>query len=92
MLEGVLNRIFPTAEIVNSSSSIKHSGDFMLKREGKGVVLIENKNYDLAVQKEGVEKFLRDVKTQKCNGLFLSQYSGIQYKPNFLLKSRVLVF
>jgi hypothetical protein len=95
MLEGILNRIYPTAEIINSSSSIKHSGDFMLKREGKGVVLIENKNYDLAVQKEGVEKFLRDVKTQKCNGLFLSQYSGIQYKPNFFIEiegSCVLIY
>ena len=95
MLEGILNRIYPTAEVVNSSSSIKHSGDFMLKREGKGVVLIENKNYDLAVQKEGVEKFLRDVKTQKCNGLFLSQYSGIQYKPNFFIEiegSCVLIY
>ena len=95
MLEGILNRIYPTAEVVNSSSSIKHCGDFMLRREGKGVVLIENKNYDLAVQKEGVEKFLRDVKTQKCNGLFLSQYSGIQYKPNFFIEiegSCVLIY
>jgi hypothetical protein len=67
----------------------------MLKREGKHQILIENKNYDLAVQKEGVEKFLRDVKTQKCNGLFLSQHSGIQYKPNFFIEiegSCVLIY
>ena len=95
MLEGILNKIYPTAEVVNSSSSQKQCGDFMLKREGKGMVLIENKNYDLAVQKEGVEKFLRDVKIQKCNGLFLSQHSGIQYKPNFFIEiegSCVLIY
>jgi hypothetical protein len=58
MLEVVLNKIFPTSEVINSSSSLKMSGDFMLKREGRLPILIENKNYDLAIQKEGVEKFL----------------------------------
>lgn len=86
LLEVVLNKIFPTAEVVNSSSSLKMSGDFMLKREGKQTILIENKNYDLAIQKEGVEKFLRDIRFNKCNGLFLSQNSGIQYKPNFFIE------
>lgn len=31
MLELVLNKMFPTAEVVNSSSSLKLSGDFILK-------------------------------------------------------------
>lgn len=86
MLELVLNKIFPTAEVVNSSSSLKMSGDFMLKREDKKPILIENKNYDLAIQKEGVEKFLRDIRFNKCNGIFMSQHSGIQYKPNFFIE------
>ena len=86
MLELVLNKLFPTSEVVNSSSSLKMSGDFMLKREGKQPILIENKNYDLAIQKEGVEKFLRDIRFNKCNGIFMSQYSGIQYKPNFFIE------
>lgn len=86
MLELILNKMYPTAEVVNSSSSLKLSGDFILKREGKQQILIENKNYDLAIQKEGVEKFLRDIRAQKCNGIFLSQYSGIQYKPNFFIE------
>ena len=85
-LELVLNKIYPSAEVINSSSSLKLSGDFILKREGKQQILIENKNYDLAVQKEGVEKFLRDIRAQKCNGIFMSQHSGIQYKPNFFIE------
>lgn len=85
-LELVLNKLYPTAEVVNSSSSLKLAGDFILKREGKQQILIENKNYDLAVQKEGVEKFLRDIRAQKCNGIFMSQHSGIQYKPNFFIE------
>ena len=86
MLELVLNKMYPTAEVVNSSSSLKLAGDFILKREGKMAILIENKNYDLAIQKEGVEKFLRDIRAQKCNGIFMSQHSGIQYKPNFFIE------
>jgi hypothetical protein len=50
MLESILNKMYPTAEIVNSSSSLKLAGDFILKREGKSHILIENKNYDLAIQ------------------------------------------
>jgi hypothetical protein len=86
MLEVILNKIYPTAEIVNSSSSLKLAGDFLLKRENKPQILIENKNYDLAIQKEGVEKFIRDIRAQKCNGIFMSQHSGIQYKPNFFIE------
>ena len=95
MLELTLNKMYPTGEIVNSSSSLKLAGDFILKREGKKSILIENKNYDLAIQKEGVEKFLRDIRAQKCNGIFLSQHSGIQYKPNFFIEiedNNVLIY
>jgi len=95
MLELTLNKMYPTGEIINSSSSLKHAGDFLLKREGKKQILIENKNYDLAIQKEGVEKFLRDIRAQKCNGIFMSQHSGIQYKPNFFIEiedNNVLIY
>jgi len=86
VLEGVLCKMFPSDEVINTSSTMKLAGDFMLKREGKLQILIENKNYDLNVQKEGVEKFLRDIRAQKCNGIFMSQHSGIQYKPNYFIE------
>ena len=72
--------------MINSSSSMKAAGDFLLKRDGKGTILVENKNYDLAIQKDEISKFLRDVKAQKCHGIFLSQHSGIQYKPNYFIE------
>ena len=63
MLELTLNKMFPTGEVVNSSSSLKLAGDFLLRRENKQQILIENKNYDLAIQKEGVEKFFKRYKS-----------------------------
>jgi len=86
MLEGVLCKLFPSDEIINTSSTMKLAGDFLLKREGRPPILIENKNYDMNIQKEGVEKFIRDIRAQKCNGIFMSQHSGIQYKPNYFIE------
>ena len=94
MLEGLLNKLYPMASVVNTSTN-KATGDFMLRRNGMANVLIENKNYEGNVSNEEVKKFLRDIKEQNCNGLFLSQFSGIVSKPNFFIEiheGNVLVY
>ena len=94
MLEGILNKMYPSSEVLDTRSC-KECGDYMLKREGKVPILIENKNYDLNVNIDEIKKFLRDIKTQKCSGIFLSQYSGIVSKPNFFIEihdSNVLIY
>jgi len=85
MLQKTLQKIFPMDEIVDSRA-MKECGDFLLKRIGKKNVLIENKNYDLSISYDETKKFLRDVQTQKCNGVLMSQYSGIIGKPNFFIE------
>jgi hypothetical protein len=55
----------------------------MLKRKNKPTILIENKNWSKNVVQEEVKKFIRDVETQNCCGLFLSQNFGIANKDNF---------
>ena len=94
MLGSVLNKMYPSSEVTDTRS-MKECGDYMLKREGKLPILIENKNYDTNVNIDEIKKFLRDIKTQKCSGIFLSQYSGIVSKPNFFIEihdSNVLVY
>jgi len=94
MLEGVMNKMYPSSEIVDTRA-LKECGDFMLKREGKLPILIENKNYDLNVNIDEIKKFLRDINSQKCSGIFMSQYSGIVSKPNFFIEihdSNVLIY
>jgi hypothetical protein len=81
MLGNVLNKMFPTAEVLNTTA-LKASGDFLLKRSGKQTILIENKNYEINVNLDEIKKFLRDVNEQKMNGIMMSQYSGIVSKPN----------
>ena len=81
MLGNVLNKMYPTAEVLNTTA-LKASGDFLLKREGKQTILIENKNYEINVNLDEIKKFLRDVNEQKMHGIMMSQYSGIVSKPN----------
>ena len=57
MLEGVLNSAYPSAEIVNTSG-LKASGDFMLKRESKPTIMVENKDYKSNVNADEVKKLL----------------------------------
>lgn len=94
MLESLLNKLYPMAHVVNTSTT-KATGDFILRRNGMGNIMIENKNYEGNVSNEEVKKFLRDIKEQNCNGLFLSQFSGIVNKPNYFIEiheGNVLVY
>lgn len=81
-LESVLNQIFPSSEIIKTTS-VKAAGDFRINRENKSSLIIETKDYDRNVTLDEVKKFMRDIEEQKCNGVFLSQNSGITSKQNF---------
>jgi hypothetical protein len=83
MLFSILQTLYPSA-IVDSVGTVKESGDVMLERRDKPRILIENKDYNRSVPTEEVNKFIRDIETQKgCCGLFLSQSSGICGKESF---------
>jgi hypothetical protein len=81
MLGNVLNKMYPTAEVINTTA-LKASGDFILKRTDKETILLENKNYEANVNLDEIKKFLRDVNEQKTHAIMMSQYSGIVSKPN----------
>ena len=94
MLGNILNKMYPTAEVLNPTS-LKASGDFLLKRTGKQTILIENKNYEINVNLDEIKKFLRDVNEQKMHGIMMSQYSGIVSKPNGFIEindGKVLIY
>jgi len=84
-LEWVLNRCFPSADIINTSK-FTASCDFRVVRENKPTILFENKEYSRNVKRDEVEKFIRDIREQKCSGIFLSNSSGITCKENFQIE------
>lgn len=61
------------------------SCDLRLTRKDKRLptILFENKDYSATVNTEEVEKFERDLKLQRCHGMFISQNSPIAFKNNF---------
>lgn len=81
-LETVLNQLYPTGEIKNTTG-VKASCDFRVNRTNLPTILFETKNYDRNVTLDEVKKFIRDIDEQGSHGIFLSQHSGITSKQNF---------
>jgi len=82
LLFSILNDIYPCAEITDVGKT-KETGDIMLVRKNKQTILVENKDWTKSIVNTEVAKFVRDVQTQKCNGLFLSQNTSVCLKENF---------
>jgi hypothetical protein len=94
MLETVLNKLYPTADIANTTAT-KASGDFIMKRDDRPTIMFENKNYERNVNLDEVKKFLRDVTDVQCSGVMMSQFSGIASKPNGFIEvhdTNVLIY
>jgi hypothetical protein len=85
-LSCILNKMYATAEIINTSGT-RASGDFIMKRDGKSNIMFENKDYDRNVNPEEIKKFIRDIEEQNCHGIFLSQHTGITSKPNYHIET-----
>jgi len=83
-LFSLLQKIVPQDFLVNCSTEAC-SCDIRLTRKDRRLpnILFENKDYTSSVTTEQVEKFERDLKIQRCHGIFVSQNSPIVYKDNF---------
>lgn len=93
-LEPILSSILPDAEIKNTSKD-KESGDFIIKRNNNPTILIDTKDYKTNIPKEEIVKIIRDIDKHKCNGILISQNSGITFKDDFEINihnNYVLIF
>jgi hypothetical protein len=77
-LVALLSDMLESAEILHASTALGgHTGDVHIKRVGKPLILVENKEYARNVPEAEVTKFIRDVRQTQCHGIFISQTSGI---------------
>ena len=86
-LEPLLNICFPDAEIENTTGKTGQ-GDFIIRRNMTTnviatKVMVENKCYTNNVPAAEVEKFIGDIESNNCHGVFFSQNSGISTKRHF---------
>ena len=86
-LEGVLNGMFPSAGVYNTTGETA-ACDFRLERLNAPIILVETKAYDRNVSIDEVKKFIRDIDVQKQHGIFLSQKTGITSKQNYQIDIR----
>ena len=94
MVETILNKMYPTAEIINATA-FKASGDFIIKRTDGPDIMIENKNYEANINIDEIKKFIRDANEVKTHAIMMSQFSGIVSKPNGFIEindGKVLIY
>jgi hypothetical protein len=82
----ILTQLYNTAEINNTSEQYA-TGNFIMKRELKPLIMFENKDSETNASAEEIKKFIRDTEEKNCHGIFLSQHSGIASKPNYHIET-----
>jgi hypothetical protein len=87
----VLTRVYNSAEI-----SISHqTGLILLKRQRKSNILIENRDAEENISVDELTRFMTQIDDQHCNGIFVSQQSGISSKKNYQIEihnNNIIVF
>jgi hypothetical protein len=82
-LENIIYELYPLGSLEKTAGD-KHSGDFILSRENKDSILLENKLYESkTIPYKEVEKFVRDCEVKNCHGIMLSQHMPIFGRTNF---------
>jgi hypothetical protein len=87
----VLNKLYTSGEICIQ----QNTGGILLKRIRKSNIFIENRDTDQNISAEDLNLFLQMVEENHCNGIFISQHSGISSKKNFQIElhnNNVIVF
>jgi len=94
LLHTTLTKLYSTSEVVLQNSHSSNSG-ILLKRIRKPTVLIQNKDCEQNISVEDINTFLHAIDEQNCNGIFLSQKSGISTKKNYQIEvhnNNIIVF
>jgi len=93
-MEIILSTICPTDRIIKNNN-VQLYCDFILKKQNKTAIMIENKESYTNIDTEVTDIFISAIKQHKCCGIFISQHSGIINKPNFnieIYNGNILVY
>ena len=91
----ILNRIFPTSEIVKIPRMILTTSIgtpalatqiYAVKRPNLPSIMVESKQGETNVEATDIQLFIEQMKSQKMNGIMVSQHSGFMSKPNFFIE------
>lgn len=81
ILSSVLTKMFPSADILMPQSL--NDDELIIKRMRKPNILVKNHIFDTNVLSDDIGLFLQTVDDNNCNGILLSQQSGVSSKKNY---------
>jgi len=93
MLSSVLTKIYSSAEILNPNSL--NEDELILKRLRKENILFKNFILETNVPSDDISIFIQTVDDNNCNGILVSQQSGISTKKNYQIdmhNNRIIVY
>jgi len=93
-LSGILTKLYNSAEIT-TQNSLGNPGTVLMKRIRKTNILVQTKDADENIGTDAIQSFMTIIEEQNCNGIFISQKSGIATKKNFQIElhnNNVIVF
>jgi hypothetical protein len=83
-LVNLLQSIMPYDEVINVSAETSTCDCKLVRKDkDKPIILFESKNYTQTIPSDEVNKFNRDIETQKLHGIFISQNSHIALRRHF---------
>ena len=96
----ILNNLYNTSEIININSKFKHynihnNDIFLLNRLKMSTIIIDNIDIDRNLNSDEIETFYNIINEKKCDGILLSQSSGISLKENYQIdynNGNILIF
>jgi hypothetical protein len=94
LLFNILIKEFSSSEIIRTSNE-QGTGDIVMKRSTKIPIMFENKDYIANVNRDEIDKFIRDITNTGYNGVLISQHSGIVGKNNLQIdihNNNVLIY
>jgi hypothetical protein len=95
LFETMVSQLFPTAT-VQSQNITQEYNSILLCRDHKPTIFISSiANKERNVNTQEVKDFIKDVQTHNCNGILLSQHTGITSKPNYhieIVNKNILVY
>ena len=79
----LLTKLYSSSEVQTKNNA---GGLIVLKRQGRPNIIIENRDIDTNVSAEEVHSFTLSVDDCNCNGILISQQSGISNKKNYQIE------
>jgi hypothetical protein len=93
-IEMILNKLNPSEEIIQNTDETIF-GDFIILGKNRPNIIVENKVSETNIKPGEIESFIQTCKKHKCNGVLMSQHTGITGKNNFemdIIDSNVIIY